>query len=125
MKLRAATQWIESDPTVPLPADLLAGLGGNELVARALVNRGITSWQQAQGFLDPSLYVPANPFDLPDMEKAVLRLQTALHNGECIGVWGDFDVDGQTATSLLVGVLRGLGANVKYHVPVRARNRTA
>ncbi|MRR29041.1 single-stranded-DNA-specific exonuclease RecJ, partial [bacterium] len=121
MKLYADSQWIETDPAILVPADLLEGLGGNDLLARALVNRGISSWQQAQGFLDPAFYVPADPFDLPDMEIAVLRLQTALRNGEWIGVWGDFDVDGQTATSLLVGVLRGLGGKVKFHVPVRAK----
>lgn len=97
------------------------GLRGSELLARALINRGITSLDKAQGFLDPALYQPADPYDLPDMDKAVTRLQTALIKSECIGVWGDFDVDGQTATSLLVGVLRGLGAHLKYHIPIRAK----
>ncbi|MBA4400022.1 MAG: single-stranded-DNA-specific exonuclease RecJ, partial [Anaerolinea sp.] len=120
MKLNLPTRWIDPDPTLDIPAELLGGLGGNELLVRALVNRGITTWDQARGFLDPGFYQPADPFDLPDMQAAVDRLQTALRKGECIGVWGDFDVDGQTATSLLVGVLRGLGARVQYHVPVRA-----
>ena len=121
MKLNLPTHWIDPDPTLDIPAELLGSLGGNELLARALVNRGITTWEQARGFLDPGFYQPADPFDLPDMQAAVDRLQTALRKGECIGVWGDFDVDGQTATSLLVGVLRGLGARVQYHVPVRAQ----
>ena len=120
MKLNLPTHWTDPDLTLDIPAVLLGGLGGNELLARALVSRGITTWEQAQGFLDPHFYPPADPFDLPDMQTAVDRLQAALRKGECIGVWGDFDVDGQTATSLLVGVLRGLGANVQYHVPVRA-----
>ncbi|MHB0965365.1 MAG: single-stranded-DNA-specific exonuclease RecJ [Bellilinea sp.] len=121
MKLNLPTRWIDPDPTLDIPAELLGGLGGNELLVRALVNRGITTWDQARGFLDPGFYQPADPLDLPDMQAAVDRLQTALRKGECIGVWGDFDVDGQTATSLLVGVLRGLGARVQYHVPVRAQ----
>ena len=120
MKLNLPTHWIDPDPSLDIPAELLSGLGGNELLARALVNRGIATWEQVQGFLDPQCYQPADPFDLPDMQTAVDRLQAALRKGECIGVWGDFDVDGQTATSLLVGVLRGLGANVQYYVPVRA-----
>ena len=120
MKLKPATQWVEDDQPQPLPAELVEKLGGNELLVRALVNRGITSWQQAEGFLDPAHYQPANPFDLPDMDVAVRRLRNAIHNQECIGVWGDFDVDGQTATSLLVGVLRALGSQVKYHIPIRA-----
>lgn len=121
MKLNLPTLWIDPDATQVIPAELLSGLGKNELLGRALVNRGITTWEQARGFLDPGLYRPANPFDLPDMQATVDRLQTALRKDECIGVWGDFDVDGQTATSLLVDVLRGLGARVKYHVPVRAQ----
>lgn len=115
------TKWIEPDLSQSLPADLLEGIGGNAMLARALVNRGITRWQQAEGFLDPSKYIPADPFDLPEMDIAVQRLQKAINSQECIGVWGDFDVDGQTATSLLVGVLRGLGANVVFHVPIRAK----
>lgn len=121
MNWSSDTKWIEPDHSQPLPADLLEGVGGNELLARALVNRGITSWQQAEGFLNPACYAPSDPFDLPDMDNAVQRLHNAIHNQECIGVWGDFDVDGQTATSLLVGVLRELGANVVFHVPIREK----
>ena len=53
------------------------------------------------------------------MARAVNRLWRAIRGGEPICVWGDFDVDGQTATALLVGTLRDLGAHVSYHVPVR------
>lgn len=121
MNLTPVPKWILPDRSRALPADLLEGVGGNELLARALVNRGINSWQQAEGFLDYYKYIPADPFDLPDMDLAIQRLQSAIGNQECIGVWGDFDVDGQTATSLLVGVLRGLGASVVFHVPIRAK----
>lgn len=121
MKLSIPTRWIDPDPSTPIPDDLLVRLGGNALLARAMVNRGIDTWEQAKGFLDPTLYRPADPNDLPDMPAAIDRLHQALKAGERIGVWGDFDVDGQTATALLVGVLRGLGGNVKYHIPVRAR----
>jgi len=121
VKTTPPSRWIEPDTSQPIPSEFMDGLRGSELLARALVNRGITSLDKAQSFLDPALYRPADPYDLPDMDKAVTRLQTALRNGECIGVWGDFDVDGQTATSLLVGVLRGMGAQVKYHIPIRAQ----
>ncbi len=121
MKIAPQIRWIEPDTARSIPLDLIDRLGGNELLARALVNRGISGWEQAQAFLDPEYYHPADPFDLPDMDKTVARLQIALQKQECIGVWGDFDVDGQTATSLLVGVLQGLGAKVIYHIPVRAQ----
>lgn len=121
VKIAPQTRWIEPDASQSLPVELIDYLGGNELLARALVNRGILHWDQAQAFLNPDLYHPSDPFDLPDMDKTVARLHTALRQGECIGVWGDFDVDGQTATSLLAGVLKGLGGKVKYHIPVRAQ----
>jgi len=115
------TRWIEPDATLAIPEDLLSHLEGDRLMAQALVNRGINTWNSARGYLDPDLYHPADPYDLPDMASAVSRLRQALRKSECIGVWGDFDVDGQTATALLVGVLRGLGAEVKFHIPVRAK----
>jgi single-stranded-DNA-specific exonuclease len=54
------------------------------------------------------------------METAVERITSAIRNNEPICVWGDFDVDGQTSTALLVQTLKGLGADVNYHIPIRA-----
>lgn len=54
------------------------------------------------------------------MDKAAARLERAISRGETIAVWGDFDVDGQTATTLLVSTLRDLDAHVTFHIPVRA-----
>jgi single-stranded-DNA-specific exonuclease len=73
----------------------------------------------AVAFLDPEAYIPTPPEALPGMARAVNRLWRAIRGGEPIVVWGDFDVDGQTATALLVGTLADLGAHVGYHVPVR------
>jgi len=121
LKLNNLTRWIEPDTSRPLPLDLMENLGGNEVVVRALVNRGIGSWDRANAFLDPAAYTPADPYDLPGMAITVDRLERALKEKAKIGVWGDFDVDGQSSTSLLVGVLRELGGIVHYHIPVRAR----
>src|SRR5690606_20834220 len=74
---------------------------------------------EARKFLDPSAYPPASPFDLPDMQKAVERVERAIHEHEKIAIWGDFDVDGQTSTSLLVSALQGMGAEVTYYIPNR------
>jgi single-stranded-DNA-specific exonuclease len=57
---------------------------------------------------------------MPDLESAARRLHNAIAKHESILVWGDFDVDGQTSTALLVSVLRGLGADPGFHIPVRA-----
>jgi len=75
--------------------------------------------EAAHAFLDPAAYVPALATDLPDMEPAVGRLRQAIRDGERIAVWGDLDADGQTATALLVEVLRALGADITFHVPSR------
>lgn len=114
------TTWIEPPPTL-VPPDLQAAAGGHPLVAQTLARRGLTSPAAARAFLDPRQWMPVSPFELPGMDAAVARLEEALHRGEGICVWGDFDVDGQTATALLVATLAELGGKVSYHIPVRAR----
>ena len=102
-----------------VPVTLAAAVGGHPLVAQTLARRGVTTPAAAVAFLDPNAYLPTPPEALPGMARAVNRLWRAIRGGEPICVWGDFDVDGQTATALLVGTLRDLGATVSYHVPVR------
>ena len=112
-------RWIEpAEINVPLP--LFEAVGGYPLVAQTLARRGIQDASAARAFLDPALYTSAAPGDLPGLPAAVARLEGAIRRGETICVWGDFDVDGQTATTLLVSALRGLGGEVVYHIPVRA-----
>ncbi len=100
---------------------MLQAAGGNRLLAEALAQRGICSLEQAQAFLDPARYTQADPQDLPDLCKAADRIEQAIRAGERIGVWGDFDVDGQTSTTILVAGLRRLGADPFYYIPVRGR----
>lgn len=111
-------RWVSLDP-VPVPDELYEFVGGHPLVAQQLARRGILTAEAAQAFLDPTYYTPAPPSDLPDLDRAAERLRQAIVNRERILVWGDFDVDGQTATALLYTALRDLGAHVIYHVPVR------
>jgi single-stranded-DNA-specific exonuclease len=112
--------WLEPQPVVTPEAFRLA-VGGHPLVAQTLLRRGFAEVDAAKAFLDPDCYQPASPFDLPNMTAAVERLETAIRGQESICVWGDFDVDGQTATTLLVSVLTGLGARVRFHIPSRQR----
>lgn len=111
--------WLEP-PTVVVPPDLAAAVGGHPLVAETLVRRGIVTPAAARAFLDPHAYTLAPPEALPGLVVAVERLEAAIRAAEPICVWGDFDVDGQTATALLVSALADLGAQVTYHIPVRA-----
>ncbi|MCS3953367.1 single-stranded-DNA-specific exonuclease RecJ [Salinibacter ruber] len=112
-------EW--TTPSSPVPGGLEDLAGGNALVAKLLAQRGIQSVEDARPFLDPAAYDPAPPEDLPDLEKGVRRIRSAIERGERVLVWGDFDVDGQTSTALLVEALRKLGAEVDYHVPHRER----
>ncbi len=112
--------WLDPLP-IPVPDALREHVGGHPVIAESLVRRGFDTPAAASRFLDPANYIPAPPDDLPDMGKAVSRLQRALDQKQPILVWGDFDVDGQTSTALLVAALRDRGANVAYHIPNRFR----
>lgn len=113
-------KWIEP-PEVAVPEALEAEVGGHPLVLQTLARRGLGEVKTARAFLDPECYTPASPLELPGMHEAAGRLERAIRGRETICVWGDFDVDGQTATTLLVSALRDLGASVTYHIPVRER----
>jgi single-stranded-DNA-specific exonuclease len=113
------SNWLEPTPISVSPA-LGQTVGGHPLVAQVLARRGMVDVDRARAFLDPALYVPASPFDLPGMDRAVERIQQAVRAGQRIAVWGDFDVDGQTATTVLVQTLVTLKADVTFHIPVRA-----
>jgi single-stranded-DNA-specific exonuclease len=106
-------------PQVVIPPDLLEFTGHNPILAQLLTQRGLTTVEQARAFLDPDHYRPAPPDELPDMSAAVARLKQAITRREPICVWGDFDVDGQTATALLVSTLQSLGAPASYYIPDR------
>jgi single-stranded-DNA-specific exonuclease len=116
MAVRRVLQIAEE--VTPPPA-LLEALQGDQLLASMLARRGITTPQAARAFLFPDHYPVTAPEELPDLAIARDRIVVALENGENIAVWGDFDVDGQTSTSLLVGALRALGADPAFHIPIR------
>ncbi len=110
-------KWIEREPSstlLPLP-------GLPPLVAQRLIRLGMTESASARAFLDPKAYFPTPPEALPGLSAAADRVTESLRAGDPICVWGDFDVDGQTSTTLLVQTLQALGANVTWHIPVRAQ----
>ncbi len=71
--------------------------------------------------MDPDAYQPTSPDELPDARIAYELITKAINNKDRILIWGDFDVDGQTSTTILFEGLRGLGADVRYHIPIRAK----
>ena len=88
-------------------------------VAGVLVNRGITSIAEARYFLNPSLDELYSPWEMKGMNAAVNRLIRALDRNEKILIYGDYDVDGITATALLTSALNRLGGCVNYFLPSR------
>ncbi len=110
------TRWLDPHP-VQIPASF-ADLKLHPLVEQTLLRRGISRPEDVEAFLHPDAN-PSTPF--PDIEKAVDIILLAIRREEKICVWGDFDVDGQTSTTLLVQTLRALGANVSYYIPIRGK----
>lgn len=107
-------------PSQPLLAGRLASaLAIPPLLAQCLLNRGLSELASVESFLAPRLKQLSDPFLLPDMDKAVKRLFRAREEGETIVIFGDYDVDGVTATALLTEVLRPLGWRVEFYLPNR------
>jgi single-stranded-DNA-specific exonuclease len=111
-------EWIEPE-SPDIPDEVLVACEDDALIASILVNRGLTDPAQIRAFLDPEQYQHAPPEALPDLAQASELLQRAIASGQRILVWGDFDVDGQTATALLTEGLTRLGADVAFHIPRR------
>jgi single-stranded-DNA-specific exonuclease len=109
------TRWLDPPPIDTSP---LASLKLPPLIAQTLLRRGISRPEEAEAFLHPET-IPSTPF--PEIEKAIELTVLAIRNKDRICVWGDFDVDGQTSTALLVQTLQALGADVGYYIPVRGR----
>jgi single-stranded-DNA-specific exonuclease len=115
-----AETWSLLPPGAPSPT-LAQAVGGHPLVASLLAQRGLTDPSRALAFLDPTRYTPSPPHALFGVDRAADLLHAAIQAGDNILVWGDFDVDGQTSTSLLVAALRHLAGDdrVRFHVPNR------
>lgn len=109
------TRWLDPPDVDTSP---LSSLSLPPLLKQTLIRRGILTPDSARAFLHPDR-TPSTPF--PNIEPAVGIILKAIRSGERICVWGDFDVDGQTSTALLVQTLRELGADVVYYIPIRGK----
>ena len=105
-------KWNVMPDTAEESRCLAAEAGVSEVVAALLLHRGIQTAAEADLFLHPPQQQFYDPFLLKDMDKAVERICLALDAGEKIVVYGDYDVDGITSTTLLMRMLQRLGANV-------------
>ncbi|PKB16985.1 single-stranded-DNA-specific exonuclease RecJ [Flavobacterium sp. 5] len=108
----------------PKPAEekikhLAQALNVEEFVATLLIQRGIETFEQAKHFFRPTLDDLHDPFLMKDMDKAVERIESAIEKGENILVFGDYDVDGTTAVSLVSSYLKSFYPNVATYIPDR------
>ena len=94
-------------------------LGVDPVLAELLVQRGVCTFHQARSFFRPDLADLHDPFLMTDMDKAVERVHQAVITGEKILVYGDYDVDGTTAVSLVYSFLRRLTRNIDFYIPER------
>ena len=88
-------------------------------IGQILKNRGINSEEDAEIFINPSLDYLRDPFLMKDMEKAVYRIEYAIKNNQNIWIYGDYDVDGVSSTSVLCLYFDSIGFPVKYYIPNR------
>ena len=113
-------KWILKDPADPEKVGRLATeLGIDRVLAELLVARGVNTFEEARSFFRPSLADLHDPFLMKDMDKAVERLHTAISGGEKILVYGDYDVDGTTAVSLVYSYVKRFTSRVDFYIPDR------
>jgi single-stranded-DNA-specific exonuclease len=113
-------RWtIKPKPSEEKVKNLARDLKVEEFVATLLVQRGIETFDQARQFFRPTLADLHNPYLMKDMDKAVERIELAIENGENILVFGDYDVDGTTAVSLVSSYLKTFYPNVATYIPDR------
>lgn len=94
-------------------------LGISEVLLNLLIQRGISNYDEAKAFFRPSLSDLYNPFLMKDMDKAVDRILKAINENENIMVYGDYDVDGTTAVSLVYTFLKNLHKKIEFYIPDR------
>jgi single-stranded-DNA-specific exonuclease len=113
-------RWnLKSKPEKEKVQALQNALQVDEIIATLLVQRGIETFEQAKTFFRPTLEDLHNPYLMKDMDKAVSRIEKAIANNENILVFGDYDVDGTTAVSLVSSYLRSFYPNVATYIPDR------
>ena len=113
-------RWnLKSKPEKQKVQQLQNELQVDEIIATLLVQRGIETFEQAKTFFRPSLEDLHDPYLMKDMDLAVNRIEKAIKNEENILVFGDYDVDGTTAVSLVSSYLKTIYPNIDTYIPDR------
>ncbi|MBM7569551.1 single-stranded-DNA-specific exonuclease RecJ [Aquibacillus albus] len=117
--LQSKANWKFTYDTNDDYSNVFSQLSISSLTERLLVKRGITTIEEAKSFLNPKSSQLHCPSLMNDMEKAVNRVKQAIENGESILVFGDYDADGVSSTTVMIEALRELGAVCEYYIPNR------
>jgi single-stranded-DNA-specific exonuclease len=117
--LRSRTRWDLQTADKQSVQTLVEQLHLTPLVASLLVNRGFETVEEARSFLFIKKQHFYDPFLLKDMDLAVERIQKAIETGEKIRIFGDYDADGVSSTTIMIDTLTRLGANVDFYIPNR------
>lgn len=112
-------KWVVSEFDKDLCAEISQQYGVSPFAALIAVSKGITDEGDLDDFFSEEPVYLSDPYELPDMEKAVFRIRKALSENEKIAVFGDYDADGVTSTALLYIYLKNCGADVVYYIPDR------
>ncbi|MDE0016539.1 MAG: single-stranded-DNA-specific exonuclease RecJ [Candidatus Poribacteria bacterium] len=119
MKKPTRKKWQFSNSDIDSSLTLASEAGVSPFAAQLLINRGIKTAAEARAYLYPTFDELHSPFKLADMDKAVERIHTAISRGEKICVYGDYDIDGTTATALLLHTFRQMDVPADYYIPNR------
>lgn len=113
-------RWLIPTPDPQQAQQLAEQVDLSPLLTQVLLNRGISTLQAAQLYLDPTTWSLPDPLqDFPDLQASVDRLQQAIQNQEKVAICGDYDADGMTSTALLLRTLRHFQVPVSYDIPSR------
>ncbi|NEN92713.1 MAG: single-stranded-DNA-specific exonuclease RecJ [Okeania sp. SIO3H1] len=113
-------RWLIYPEQPEITKQLAKTLEISPLIAQTLINRDISTIDQAQAFLDPeSIKLPLPIQEFPDLDISLNLLQTTISQQQKIAICGDYDADGMTSTALLLRALKHLGAKVDYAIPSR------
>ena len=113
-------RWtLKTTPNITTVQQLSKDLSIDDTLSKLLVQRGISTFEEAKKFFRPSLEELHDPFLLKDMDLAVSRIEKAIANNENILIYGDYDVDGTTSVSLVASYLKTITTSISTYIPDR------
>jgi single-stranded-DNA-specific exonuclease len=115
----AQKRWTNLEANENDVHELQKQLNIHPTLCKLLVQRNIRTFDDAKNFFRPTLEQLHNPFLMKDMEKAIHRIEFAIANNEHILIYGDYDVDGTTAVSVVYSFLKDITAHITYYIPDR------